>query len=461
MTPSPRIAAAAAFVLAAALAGPVQAQSSDAARIKELERKLEHSLALIEQLAEKIRRIEQAGAPPRAAPPEAAQQAAKIAAIERQVAEMDGSAARPAVDRGLPLHGFADVGIVRSSEDNVTARGRKGATLGMLDLYLTPQFGDRVRTLVELAFEAEPDGATAADLERMQIGYAFNDVATAWLGRFHTPFGYWNTAYHHGAQIQTSIRRPRFLEFEDEGGILPAHTTGLWLTGATSTGGGRIGYDAYVGNAPQINGVMAASSLSAAHPGGFSNAVNAAANAGSGTLNLRQRGSNSHSTSLGLNAWYEPRAVEGLRLGLHGLRAEVIDDAALANRTQLRMAGGYFAYAAEHWEAMGEYYGFRNQDESGGSGTHASWAGYAQLGYNFGRWTPFARAERSQLDQRDNYFGVLASGRPYRRVAAGLRYDVDPQAALKLEFNSTRKEALGAGGDDRYPELHFQYAIRF
>ena len=49
----------------------------------------------------------------------------------------------------------------------------------------------------------------------------------------------------------------------------------------------------------------------------------------------------------------------------------------------------------------------------------------------------------------------------YWKVLAGLRYDVDPKAALKVELNSTRKEDIGPGISDKFPELRFQYAIRF
>lgn len=462
MTPSRRILPAGAAVLLA-LAGPALAQSTDAARIKELERKLERSLELIEQLSDKIGKIEQANASAREAQGKTAQQAAKIEQIEKHVSEIGSSLSRRPTDEGLPVHGFADVGLIRSGESNRVNTGRKGATIGTLDLYLTPQFG-HVKTLIELAFETEPDGSLEADVERMQIGYTFSDAATGWLGRFHTPYGYWNTAYHHGAQIQTALTRPGFLEFEDDGGILPAHTVGAWLSGSVNNSAGRLGYDLFVGNAPQvkhIGAVTAPTSLAASNPAGFSAAVNAGGYAGAGSLSMRQAGSSSHRTSTGFNAWVEPYAVDGLRLGLHGMRADVIDDAATPNRTLLGMAGGYATYITDPWEVMGEYYRFRNRDRSGGTGTHASWAGYVQAGYNLGKWTPYGRVERTRLDQTDNYFAVLEGARSYRRLTAGLRYDVDPKAALKAEFGSTRKEDLGPGLADKYPELRFQYSVRF
>jgi len=136
------------------------------------------------------------------------------------------------------MHGFADVGA------GTTTNGvRKGFTVGSLDFYLNPQLGERTKALIELNTEVDAEGGVGVDLERLQLGYTFSDSATAWLGRFHTPYGYYNTGFHHGQQIATSLRRPRFLEFEDKGGILPAHTVGAWLTGAIRAGDGKFTYD--------------------------------------------------------------------------------------------------------------------------------------------------------------------------------------------------------------------------
>lgn len=436
MNPRRRLAPAGAALLAA-LAGPAFAEATDAARIRELEKKLERSLEMIEKLSEKINRLEQAA--PKEAPTRIAEQDAKIEQIQKHVSEIGAGLSRRSMDEGVALHGFADVGLRRIGENNpTTGKGRKGAALGTLDFYMTPSFG-RVRTLIELAFHGDDAGAAEAEIERLQVGYTFSDAATGWIGRFHTPYGYWNTAYHHGAQIQTALTRPEFLEFEDDDGVLPAHTVGAWLTGAVPRESGRIGYDLFVGNAPQIMTT-----------GGNAN-----------QLTMRQSGSTSHRTSSGFNLWYEPTAVDGLRVGVHGMRADVLDDAAAPNRTLLRMAGGHVSYIAEPWEVLAEYYRLRNQDRSGSTGSHSSSAGYLQVGYNVGRWTPYARAERAKYDRGDNYFLALAGGRSYRRALAGLRYDVDPKAALKVEFGSFRKEDLGGGLVDRYPELRLQYSVRF
>jgi len=164
----------------------------------------------------------------------AATDAERIEALEKQVAQMEAKLpARP--DEGLPLHGFMDVDVGARNHG-----GPRGFALGNLDFYLTPRIGDRIKGLIELNFEINDAGELDTDLERMQIGYVFSDAATVWVGRFHSPWGYWNTAYHHGQQIQTTLTRPKFLEFEDRGGIIPAHSVGLWGTGAVQAGAGSV-----------------------------------------------------------------------------------------------------------------------------------------------------------------------------------------------------------------------------
>ena len=211
-------------------------------------KKLEQSLKQIEQMRKEITDLRGANPPPAAAAPSNAsavdstaretikQQAAKIEDLERQVGQVSDANAFRGLKAGIPLHGFADVGATFSRQSNIYQNGPKGFNVGAFSLYLTPELSARVKSLVELSFEVSSQGDVSTDLERLQLGYTFSDALTMWAGRYHTPYGYWNTAYHHGQQIQTTLTRPRFLEFEDRGGILPAHTVGLWFTGGRSGG---------------------------------------------------------------------------------------------------------------------------------------------------------------------------------------------------------------------------------
>ena len=441
-TPSPwrRLRASSGAILSASALFVSQASAqSPSDRITDLESKLERSLQLIEALTKKVQSLETRSASAQASqsadtPLAVPAQDARITAVEAQVQQIaTGLVTRSTGDEGVPLHGFADVGYAFRNKGKP-----KGANIGSVDFYLTPSISDRVKSLVELNFEVSDAGSVAADLERLQIGYAFSDQLTAWTGRFHTPYGYWNTAYHHGAQIQTSILRPRFLEFEDKGGILPAHMVGVWGTGAIRSDSGKLTYDLFAGNSPRI-----------AIEGG----------AGSGVLNPNLASSTNHNASLGFNTGYEfGGKFDGLKIGLHGMQFRVGDDNTPANTTLVKFLGGYAVYVESDWEVLTEYYGFRNSDRTTDTGTHRSWAGYLQVGRSFGSWTPYGRFERTQLDQTDLYFSQQASGGSYDRNAVGLRYDLNRKTAVKFEFNRTKYTDRA---DTTYNEGRVQFAIRF
>ncbi|OGS90573.1 MAG: hypothetical protein A2Z95_00190 [Gallionellales bacterium GWA2_60_18] len=430
---------------------PTSAQAaSDSDRIRELERKLERSLQLIEELSNKVHQLETGKT----------DQPRRIAADNpNQHIDTPGdafpAASLPAGmrhhDDSTPLHGFLDAGFAASGQGNAQASGPKGFNVGSFDLYLTPQFGDRAKALVELLFEVKANGHLETDLERVQLGYTFSDAATLWAGRVHTPFGYWNTGFHHGAQIQTSILRPKFLDFEEKGGIMPSHLTGMWLTGNVRTGDGKINYDLYAGNGPRLE---IGSTLS------------------TGTSNPAAGGDDNHQAFVGFNAGYNfgSGAVRGLRLGAHGFRGDVNDSN--GSKTGVSMGGLYGILVNDDWEIMSEYYRFHDTVKTLTAGAtvttavgnaHTSNAWFAQAARNFGQWTPFARAEKSALDRNDPYFFYQTGGLSYSRQTLGLRYDLDYSSAIKVEVNSTHIDGTNADGtvNDRFPEARAQWSARF
>jgi hypothetical protein len=413
------------------------------AAIADMQRKLDESLQAIKALTERVRELEAkqaAAAPAVATPPPAgaapaaaavpAADAARIDATEQRVTQLEkADASRKSADGGLPLHGFADVG---AGTHNPINPALKGFYVGNLDFYMAPRLGDRSRALFELNTEVGSDGAVDIDLERAQIGYQFSDETTVWLGRFHTPYGYINTALHHGSWVNNSLRRPRFLQFEDNGGIMPAHTVGLWANGAVHAGEGKLLYDLYGGNSQRIVG---------------------------GGLDMRNAGSPQFSLMAGGRLAYQFNSgtLEGLTLGLHALTARINADLPLST-TRLRVYGGYADYDTDQWENVAEFYVFSNQDLSGVSGGHRSTAGFVQFGYRVPWGVPYARYERAVLEQTDPYFAALDGGGSYARAALGLRFDVDLRSALKLELANTRASDRAR---DRYNEGLVQYAIRF
>jgi hypothetical protein len=409
--------------------------ATEAERIQALEQKLDRSLAVIEQLQKRLGELER---PAVAAPGNAAvggEAARRLEAVERNLSDVSAAlaSAKPVDDTGVPLHGFLDVNYAKSSKA-APAGTRNGFKLGALDLYLTPQFGPNVRSLIELAFEYGEGGGLATDLERLQIGYAFNDNLVLWGGRFHTPYGYWNTAFHHGAQIQTSITRPRFIAFEDQGGILPSHSVGAWVSGKQQTGLGKVTYDVWGSNGNRIS---------------------------EGVLDFNASGDDNSSPMLGFNASLSPKSLPGLTLGVHGLRQAVSGENAdntASGTVRTGMLGGYAYFENDNWEVISEYYRFRNRDAATGN-TLGSWAGFAQVAYNVApRLAAFVRVEKAALNGADPYFSLQESGSSYRQTSLGLRYELDPRASLKLQIDRIRDEANAAGSASA---VRAQYAIRF
>ena len=452
----------------AATCQAADAQPGDTeAHLRDLERKLEQSVQRIDELNQQVQQLQRQlgagaavpaplavpGPAPTAAPaaaaspPTAAAPAAdsRIDELTTQVEQLSQSVSRMNTDTGVPLHGFADVGArFYTHTDPNSSNPANGANEKAIDFYLNPEIGPRIKTLMEIAIEtSEYDQQVGIDMERLQVGYVAGDELTVWAGRFHTPYGYWNTAFHHGPQIQTSAQRPKFLAFEDTYGLMPAHTVGLWATGHARLGSGRLTYDATVGNSPRI--------------------LTNGGQMGTGQVDMNLLGSNNHSASSLVNVGYEfGGALDGLKLGVDAMRWRTTDDVAPApDTTQVSFAGAYAVYVANDWEILNEYYRFHDTNTSSDGSTHNSWAAYSQVGYTLlGAWTPYARWEEAQLDQADNYFAALAApiGASYRRYVGGLRYDLARNTALKAEYGSTVYHDRGL---QSYNEVRLQIAVRF
>jgi hypothetical protein len=465
-----------ALTVASALALAVPTHADDAKRIKELEAKLEQSLKTIDALARRVSQLEsQTQAQPEVAtvsPPTSqqasviAEQTNKINALETQVSQLSQSMAT-SKENGLPLHGFVDVGYDQMSgykpammpsawSEHAPNRGFFGGTV---DFYLTPSYG-RVKGLAELALEYEStkSGGTRIDMERLQVGYTLTDATTLWLGRFHTPYGYWNTAYHHGAAIQPSLSRPDFLRFEDHGGLLPIHTVGAWLTSSSKFDGGKFLYDAYVGNGDSIQ-----------------------TDGNNKPLLFGTYTDDNSTKALGFRVALDLNS--GAQFGLHGFR-DGVDVYANGTSTTLfrndvRMLGAYAFYEDDNWNLLGEYYHFNNRNNGnyvGSFGNHTTansnlW--FVQAGYTFaGEWFPYFRYERTSLDRTDSHFASLDAGVSYDKPVLGIRYNIDPRSAIKVELARTKVKpgvtlnTAGAPSAEAYPgssysEVKAQFATSF
>jgi hypothetical protein len=364
-------------------------------------------------------------------------------------ASFAGQSAR--ADEGLPLHGFADASWGTGSGDQPQRERTRGFSAGTVDLYLNPTFGDKVKSLLEITLEVDQGSESySIDVERVQVGYAFSDAFNVWLGRFHTPYGYWNTAFHHGAQLQPSVYKPRFIDWEDHAGFMPSHTVGLWLTGKPKVGNGRIHWDLYAGN-------------------GSRNLA--------GQLDMNNLRNDKDAMIAGGRLGYLfGGSMEGAEFGVHALSQEVdvyqdggdVSNRILVAKNNLNMYGAFFVWENEKFEFSSELYNF-TQTSTG------SLAWFAHLGYFVSPdVNVYGRYEQAKLDKNDGYFDNQVNGFSYERGLLGARFNLNPKACIKVEVNQTTIDnqvaysGLGAGNaaiaaakPASYNEAKVQYAISF
>lgn len=377
--------------------------------------------------------------------PALAEEASRVDALEREVAElrrlvedlqreraerdaseapgtsMDGAPAWRAHDHHvesriqrpkLALGGFGHVQYVLDAVDaevggNDTAQH---FALGNLDFFLTSRLSERLSFLSEIAFEFEEDGENFLDVERLLASYDATDWLRVTVGRTHTPIGYWNITYHHGTWLQTTVERPLLFEFEDDDGILPVHAVGLELSGYFNTTVGSVGYTLNAGNGR--------SSIS----------------------EVVQNANDLNDTKMFAGMLtYAPEAMPGLTVGANALVDSIPDDPAppLPFAPRLRgmdeqIAGGFLAYTLDPIELLIEGQWVRHRDRETDDTAHSA-GGYAQLAYRVGAFKPYYRFEWVGISSRDRFYARTPGAEDTQLHLAGVRWDLQEFAALKLE----------------------------
>ena len=334
------------------------------------------------------------------------------------------------------LNGFADVSFTKSTEGADEYRNGDFA-FGTLDLYLAQTLDD-IDILVELIVEK----GNVLDLERLTIGYSFSDAAKLRVGRFHTPLGYWNNAYHHGVQLQPTIERPDFLKFEDDGGILPTHVVGASLSGRVYTGAGAVEYTAMIGNGPQIVDENEDDDLIK----------------GDDVLSPNNISDNNVGKAVAFNAAISPSVLSGLKVGVSGHIAEVrsFDVPATVNVDQT-----IYAFAATYTNGplslAAEYFTINDKDETSASGDDFSHnAYYGLITYTLmEKWVPYIMYENLSVEEADDYVIALGSV-DTEELTVGLRYNINYRSSVKGEYRDIIDEC---GAD--WSEFAVQWALAF
>ncbi len=310
---------------------------------------------------------------------------------------------------------FGDVNYLDSDATDAT----NAFSIGPLDLYAMQSIDDKTRAFIEIVFENDGE-SFVLDIERLWIKRALTDDVNVGMGRFHTPLGYWNTNFHHGALLQDTISRPGFLDYEDGvSAILPLHYVGLEVDGSIEMSAGELDYAVYVGNGPSYD--------TSAGPGG-------------GEIDINNVADPNRAKSPGFRVTYTSDAYP-VQIGVFGMLNDMGESGAGVNygRTLVEQSifGLDFKYAGEHFDAIGEYYNLKNDDKVGSAGSHTGTAYYLQFGYHLTNVIkPVYRYESLEFDDADAYFNILGTMQETRHVFA-LRYDLSDTNALKFEISKS------------------------
>lgn len=332
------------------------------------------------------------------------------------------------------LNGFADVSFTKSTERAKNFRNGDFA-VGSLDLYFARTMED-VDILMELVIEK---GATV-DLERLHIGYTFSDAMRLHVGRFHTPLGFWNTAYHHGVQLQPTILRPELLNFEDERGILPTHTVGIHIFGRQRTLLGKIEYGGFIGNGSRIKSMTDSKG----------NKIK--------VLSPNVTEDTDAGKSIGIYGTVSPVNIPGLKVGISFHKARVQSDSTVAPHIDVDQTiwGLAATYVIRNVGISGEFFTFRDEDKKNNKRDNNA-AYYGLITYTYkDRWIPYIMYENMNRDNDDPYFGTKAlDTEDTIKTTTGIRYNITYRSSLKGEVRVVKKDG------QRWDEYAIQWALAF
>jgi hypothetical protein len=273
------------------------------------------------------------------------------------------------------------------------------------DLFYSGDY-DRLRLLGEL--QLERDGW---DMERLQAGWRLTPNASLWLGRFHNPIGYWNIEHHHGHYMETSAERPRILEFEDEGGVLPIHLAGLLLSGLHPVGDASLQYDIGVASGPRV------------------------VDEGLEPVDVIREPRWNRLGVVTRIAW-RPDAATDDQFGAFAARTRMPVVGTETSVVEQDLWGFYFSRDFERLRLFGELFRIDHRTVGGQPVDWPSfWAGYLQAEYKVvpAKWTVFARHEALSSRLTASYADLFPS-LPRRRDLGGVRWDILDNQALKLEL---------------------------
>jgi hypothetical protein len=318
----------------------------------------------------------------------------------------------------LAIRGFADVDFSSTDQKGTFS----GFNLGQFDLHLASSLSKKITYFGEVTFNAQPTGYTL-EVERSIIRYDYDDYFKLSFGRYHTPISYWNTAFHHGAWLQTTIARPEMVKI---GGIfIPVHFVGLLTEGNIPSGGLHVAYEVGLGN-------------------------------GRGSIFSRagDAGDVNNNRAWLANVFARPARLYGFQVGGSFYKDEITQ----LNGANIRewIASTHVVWTKETPEFLAEFANSHHQDLLTGQ-TFNTPAFYVQIAYRL-PWLertlkPYFRYDYIQPPPGE----PILSDTRYQGSTLGLRYDISNFAAFKSEYRNFQRLA----SEPRVNGAFFQTSFTF
>lgn len=321
----------------------------------------------------------------------------------------------------LHLSGFAQNTQIKGFVDVLGSySNQKGSFgLGEQDLFITSDLHDRVSFLGESVFKFNASSETefSVSIERIVIKYNYFDNHNFLVGKHHTPLNYWNDTFHHGRVLFPTIDRPLLFAAE----IVPLHTTGISFQGQ-NLGSLKFGYDVMLGN-------------------------------GEGSSEILD---NDRNKSVTLAAHMRP--ADRLRIGASYYHDVIsagahrhVGESPLNWKVKQNLFTGSVSYFGKKFELLAEStLGYNRTDTTGTKRTIAS---YLYTGYKVNEsFIPYVRLDDLHYQEGELFFHKDNT----RAFVAGLRYQINFLAVIKLEYQHQKTQLTGT--NDR---VVAQFAIGF
>lgn len=317
----------------------------------------------------------------------------------------------------LTIRGFGNVNA-RYRDNNIGEgfdSGNNFFSLGEFDLFMTSKLSNRISFLNETVFEfdrgedaEEQTEPIEIDIERLLIHYDVNNLLKIEVGKFFLPIGYWIPTYNHGVWFYTTMDRPDIVNFQDKGGPIPTHDTGIKVSGSALLESFDLNYACAITNGRGVN-----------------------------TTQRQNFDDINDKKAVSFQIDVQPHIFNGVRLGpsvYYDVIPEDEDNPKRESEIREIIYGGHIVYTVKNIELLSEVFEINHDEFSGG--VFNTFGGYAQFAYTIDKFKPYYRYDYIDYSNDDPFYrNSELDFLDTKKHTIGLRYELSHFNALKLEYS--------------------------